>query len=91
MALTIRQITDDQIEMAKAITGKGTASGAVVGCIDIAQRRIERCIAQDAEILALREQLAHSRRVLDRLASAADETLTIVRQKDLLESPAHRV
>jgi hypothetical protein len=84
MAITIRQITDDQVEMAKAISGKGTASAAVVACIEVAGRRIERCIAQDAEIAALREELAHSRGVINRLASAADEVFTIVRQKDLL-------
>jgi hypothetical protein len=84
MALTIRQITDDQIEMAKAITGKGTASGAVVACIDVATRHIERNILHDQEIRALREQLAQARGVIGRLASAADETLTIARQNDLL-------
>lgn len=85
MAITIRNITDEQIEMAKNISGKGTASAGVVACVDIAARSLERCIAQDAKIAELREDLAQRERVMSRLAASCDEALTIIRQKELLQ------
>lgn len=83
MAITIRYITDEQIETAKGISGKCTASGAVVSCIDIASRSLERTIVQDAQIRELKEEIAHLNRIMERLADAADEALCIVRQKEL--------
>jgi hypothetical protein len=84
MAITIRNITDEQIQMAKDLSGKGTASAGVVACIDIAARSVERTIVQDAQIRELKEEVAHLNRIMERLASAADEALCIVRQKELL-------
>ena len=84
MAITIRNITDEQIETAKNISGKGTASGAVVSCIEIAARSLERSIVQDVQIRELKEEVAHLNRIMERLASAADEALCVVRQKELL-------
>ena len=83
MALTIRNITPEQIETAKNLTGKGTASGSVVACVDMANRLFTKNLAQ--KIRELEEKLAHANRVFERLASSADEALCIVRQKELLQ------
>lgn len=84
MALTIRNITQEQIDLAKEISGKGTASGAVVACVEIAQRRIDRCNAQEQEIRDLKDRINHLERIQAKLANAADEALTIIRQRELL-------
>ncbi len=85
MALTIRNITPEQIEIAKNLTGKGTASGSVVACVDMANRLFTKNLAQKQKIRELEEKLAHANRVFERLASSADEALCIVRQKELLQ------
>lgn len=84
MALTIRQITDEQIEAAKSETGKGTGSAALVDLIDLAVSRRQLVSALMAENDVLRERLKYSQSVVSRLAASADEVLAIVRQGDLL-------
>jgi len=85
MAITIRNITDEQIELAKLESGKGTASAAVVACVDKCAERGRRIEQLMSEKEKLREQLAHSDRVMSLLSSSADEALSIVRQRDLLQ------
>ena len=85
MAITIRNITDEQIELAKLESGKGTASAAVVACVDKCAKRGRQIEHLMSEIEKLREKLAHSDRVMARLSSSADEALCIVRQRDLLQ------
>jgi len=85
MALTIRNITDEQIEQAKQETGKGTGSAALVELIELSASRRRVIDSQAKEIRELREKLAHANRVMERLASAADDALCIVRQKELLQ------
>lgn len=84
MALTIRKITDQQIESAKFLTDKGTASAAVVACIDLAYQYHNRDKSQQEEIRRLKERVQLLERVQEKLASAADEALCIVRQRELL-------
>ena len=84
MALTIRNITPEQIETAKALSGNGTASSGIVACVDLAASQFDRLRSQEREIEKLREKLAHANRVFERLASSADEALCIVRQRELL-------
>lgn len=84
MALTVRKITDQQIESAKFLTGKGTASAAVVACIDLAYQYHNRDQAQKEEIKRLKERVELLERVQAKLANAADEALCIVRQRELL-------
>ncbi len=84
MALTIRKISDQQIESAKFLTDKGTASAAVVACIDLAYKYHNLVQSQKNEIERLCERVQRLERVQERLASAADEALTIVRQRELL-------
>lgn len=83
MALTIRNITDQQIESAK-FTEKGTASAAIVGCVDLAYQYYNRDQQQKQEIERLRERVQLLERVQEKLAHAADEALCIVRQRELL-------
>lgn len=84
MALTIRKITDQQIESAKFLTGKGTASAAVVECVDLAFKLYNQDQSQKQEIARLKERVALLERVQAKLANAADEALCIVRQRELL-------
>lgn len=84
MALTIRKISDQQIESAKFLTDKGTASAAVVACIDLAYHYHNRVQSQNEEIRKLKERVQLLERVQEKLASAADEALCIVRQRELL-------
>lgn len=84
MALTIRKISDQQIESAKFLTDKGTASAAVVACIDLAYQYHNRDQAQRDEIKRLKERVQLLERVQEKLAHAADEALCIVRQRELL-------
>lgn len=84
MALTIRNITDQQIESAKFLTEKGTASAAIVGCVDLAYQYYNRDQQQKQEIERLRERVQLLERVQEKLAHAADEALCIVRQRELL-------
>jgi hypothetical protein len=85
MTITIRKITDEQIELAKVESGKCTASAAVVACVDKCAKRGHQIEHLMSEIEKLREKLAHSDRVMARLSSSADEALCIVRQRDLLQ------
>jgi hypothetical protein len=85
MAITIRNITDEQIELAKVESGKVTASAAVVACVDKCAKRgrqIEHLMSENEK---LREQLAVSDRLMACLSSSADEALCIVRQRRLLQ------
>lgn len=86
MALTIRNITDETIEQAKTLTGKGTASAALVECVELARTLSIRADYQADEIRQLRERLRHLDQVQTKLASACDEALTIVRQRDWISS-----
>lgn len=84
MALTIRQITEEQKETAKALTGKGAASAAVTACVGLAadyKSRYERGLQENQRLL---DEVRHLESVLSRLGSAADEALCIIRQKELL-------
>lgn len=84
MALTIRKISDQQIESAKFLTDKGTASAAVVACIDLAYQYHNRDQSQRDEIKRLKERVQLLERVQEKLAQAADDALCIVRQRELL-------
>jgi len=84
MALTIRKISDQQIESAKFLTDKGTASAAVVACIDLAYHYHNRDQGQKEEIRRLKERVELLERVQGKLATAADEVLCIIRQRELL-------
>lgn len=84
MAITIRNITEKQIQSAKDISGRGTASAAVTDCIDIAYHQTEMIAKLLDQVQALEQKCHHSDAVMSRLASAADEALCIVRQRNLL-------
>lgn len=84
MALTIRQVTDEEIQQAKELTGKGAASAAIVACVTLAgdyKRRYESQLKENQE---LRDRLRHLDQVQSRLAACCDEALTIIRQRELL-------
>lgn len=84
MALTIRNITEEQKQQAMAETGCGTASASLVYLIDLAASRrrvIDQLYKENDE---LKKRVQHLERVQERLASAADEALCIVRQRELL-------
>lgn len=84
MALTIRQISDEQKEIAKELTGKGAASAAVVACVDLAAQQARRIEIQNQELAKARDRIRQLEGVQDRLAQAADEALCIIRQRELL-------
>jgi len=85
MAITIRNITEKQIQLAKDISGKGTAASGVVACVDIAFSQVETIAKLRDQVKALEQKCNHSDAVMSRLASAADEALCIVRQRNLLQ------
>lgn len=84
MALTIRNISEEQKEKAKALTGKGAASAAVTSCVDLAVEYKDRWEKEQRENARLRDELRHMQDVMSRLSSAADEALCIIRQRELL-------
>lgn len=84
MALTIRNITDEQIEQAKTETGYGTASRALVECVELAAARRRLLDAEYEKTRKLTERIHHLEAIQARLANAADEALTIIRQRELL-------
>ena len=84
MALTIRQISEEQKETAKQLTGKGAASAAVTACVDLAASQKGTIERQSETIAELRERVAMLERSQRRLAEAADEALWIIRQRELL-------
>lgn len=84
MAITIRNITDEQIELAKSESGYGTASRALVECVELAasrRRLMDDLYKRNDE---LKERIRHLESIQARLANAADEALTIIRQRELL-------
>lgn len=84
MAITIRKITDEQIETAKRLTDKGTAAASVVACIAVADKSTRLVESQSETIQELRDRVRHLEMIQGRLANVCDEALTIVRQRELL-------
>lgn len=82
MALTVRTITDEQIEMAKQMTGKGAASSALVACVELLADRTARVASLEKRVYELSEQLRVKDQTLHRAAHSASELLTVVQQGD---------
>lgn len=87
MALTIRNISDDQIEMAKAITGLATGSGSVVACVELAVSQSKMIAELESQVSRLQAKCNRSDRILESLSGSADEILTMIRQGELFDSP----
>lgn len=83
MAITIRNITNEQIETAKALSGKRTASSGVVACVDLAASQAEMIAKLRSQVNDLEEKCKQSDGVIRSLGEAADQALTVIRQRRL--------
>lgn len=84
MALTIRHVSEEQIKMAKDLTGKATASAAIVDCITLAQgyKNMATDLQDDCKRLQLEVKKLMS--ILHGARSAAAVLVDSTSQADLL-------
>jgi hypothetical protein len=90
MLLTIRDVSDDLVEQAKSITGKGTGSQAFIAGIQLMIDQRKRIEWLDGEVRRLSELSRVQAQTIERARSAAMHLVEATCQGDLLaaEPPA---
>lgn len=71
MALTIRNISEQQIELAKELTGQGTASSALVACVELAAEKHKKVVEYSEYVGELHRELGKLYALIDRAQESA--------------------
>ncbi|WP_400637025.1 hypothetical protein [Pseudomonas aeruginosa] len=82
--IMIRHATDHQLDEAKRLTGRNSASQALVDCIALARKSTDEARELRQEVYVLREELRFSQQVIRNAKSAASALLDHVAQGDPL-------
>lgn len=85
MLLTIRDVSDDLVEQAKKLTGKGTGSQAFIAGVEMAIALRSRTDHQREEISRLNEQIRVYQQTIARARDAAIEFAELAAQGDLFQ------
>lgn len=83
--ITIRHATDEEIERAKSLTGKKTASQGFVACADelAALRTKHKQLVQEATLME--SELRQARAVIQQTASSAKELLSFLDKEETIK------
>lgn len=84
MLLTIRDVSDDLVEQAKSITGKGTGSQAFIAGVQLMIDQRKRIQWLEGEVKRLSELSSVQAQTIERARSAAMHLVEATGQGDLL-------